>query len=264
MPKKKVPKRSGALKFPDSAAEAIAAIHGLIDHPPTDPVECHMAHTLAIFALTHNAAGIAGNPDDLRELLRLEERMAGVRGGGRNAGEEFSRLIRDVSEFVSDAAPDRADPHPTFAAAREADPGSESVWKSLEMLADHALGKINGKRARSRSAASMRGDAWRQLADICCVVREPAWMALAKTTAADAKASEAERLGALELVANFAGTGGLDDETLALLDKMVAEAPSRDFLVDLMQLRIELGLSHQSQALMAVEAWDEDEDDPEE
>jgi hypothetical protein len=94
--------------------------------------------------------------------------------------------------------------------------------------------------------------------------RRPAHLPLALETAADKRRLEVEREGAIQFLAAYWADEDPDKATIDLLEDLRKNPPNRDFLVTVLQARIELGLDDEMTALFDVEDWDDAEDEGEE
>jgi hypothetical protein len=74
---------------------------------------------------------------------------------------------------------------------------------------------------------------------------------------ADYRASIGERTAAVGFLPEYWSGDDCDEATASLLDALTDNPPDRDFLVGVMQARIELGLEDEFGALCAVDDWDD-------
>lgn len=110
----------------------------------------------------------------------------------------------------------------------------------------------------------MKSNVRMTLGELFHFCRRPAHLALALETAADKRRPDGEREGAIQFLPAYWAYEDPDKATADLLEDLRKNPPNRDFLVTVLQARIELGLDEAMTALFDAEDWDDAEDDGEE
>jgi hypothetical protein len=215
------------------------------------------------FAISHlfrQSEKIVGDVETLRVVLAAAAEVEAFRGkGSKSAASLFSRGVAWLVYQTKDRLPRSSitpDLFPQEEELREISKDT-NVLECLEALAAHAFARIQGPPVRSRHAGELRAMAWGALGDIADTLRRPEFLAHALKVAADKRASTEERIAVVEFLSEYWGGDVPDQATASLLQELKDSPPDRDFLVAVMQARIELGLDEELGALSAVEDWDE-------
>jgi hypothetical protein len=214
----------------------------------------------AILNLFRDAEKIVGDLETLRAVLALAAEVEAFRGkGSQSAASHFSRGVAWLVFKTKDRLPQSSITPDLFPQEDELLEISKdtNVPECLEALAAHAFARTQGPPVRSRHAGELRAMAWGMLGDISDILRRPEFLIHALTVAADKRASTEERIAAVEFLPEYWGGDVPDQATAGLLQELKDSPPDRDFLVAVMQARIELGLDEELGALFAVEDWDD-------
>lgn len=99
--------------------------------------------------------------------------------------------------------------------------------------------------------------AWDTLGKLADILRRPELHAHALKVAEDPRASIEERTAAVNFLPEYWGGDDPDGATVTLLEKLEKDPPDRDFLVTVLQARIELGLGDEFGAMSAIDDWDD-------
>ncbi len=216
--------------------------------------------SFAISNLFKQSEKIVGDFESLRAVLAAAAEVEAFRGkGSQSAASLFSRGVAWLVYQTKDRLPRSSITPDLFPQQDELLEISKdtNVLECLEALAAHAFARTQGPPVRSRHAGELRAMAWGMLGDIADILRRPEFLAHALKIAADKRASTEERTVAVSFMPEYWGGDAPDKTTVDLLQELKDSPPDRDFLVTVMQARIELGLDEELGALFAVEDWDD-------
>jgi|GEM_PF-713171 len=247
-----MPADSSVLSAIQALRKAIAA-PGQKDRPRSEL-------SFAILNLFQQTEKIVGDIETLRAVLAVAPEIEAFRGkGSQSAASEFSRCVIWLVYQAKDRLPQfkiTPDLFPQEAELLEIAKETD-VLECLEALASHAHARTQGPPVRSRHAGVLRAMAWGVLGDIADILRRQEFLAHALKVAADKRASIAERIAAVGFLPEYWRGDDPDEATADLLQELKESPPDRDFLVTVMQARIELGLDEEWGSLFAVEEWDD-------
>lgn len=188
--------------------------------------------------------------------------MEAYRGkGSQFATREFAFGVVALAHRVKERLPQSAKNRELFPKEKEVSAAAGDVLQCLNMLSDHFFERVRGPRVRSRHAAGLRALAWQGLESITEVCRRPEHLAHAREVAADPRAADDEREAAVEFLVGYWGADDPDEATVAVLRELETNPACRRMLVGVMQAQIDLGLNDEFGALMAVEDWDEEQEE---
>lgn len=216
--------------------------------------------SFAISNLFRQSEKIVGDTETLRAVLAAAAEVEAFRGkGSQSAALIFSRSVAWLAYPTKERLPRSKITPDLFPQEEELLEilQDRDVLECLEALAAHAFARTQGPPVRSRHAGELRAMAWGMLGDISDILRRPEFLAHALNVAADKRASTEERIAVVEFLPEYWGGDVPDQATAGLLQELKDSPPDRDFLVAVMQARIELGLDEELGALSAVEDWDE-------
>lgn len=215
--------------------------------------------------LFRNPGGILECEETLDAVLALAREIEVYRGKGsqilqREFDDHLGGLLYHAEFETFEAAPEPdlfpVDREPTLP------PAATPFW--AEKLSDYFFERVQGKPARSLHTAVLKSNAWSILGELSGIYRRSEPLSLALRTAADKRRADEEREGAIRFLAAYWAQEDPDKATVDLLESLRQDPPNRSFLVTVLQVRIDLGLSDEMEALLEVEDWDDEEDEGEE
>ena len=244
-----------------SIQKSIQAARKVITAP--DPGERgQFALYRAVDKLFQNPKKITANLESIEALLAFAPEIEAFRGkGSQMAAHRFARLISHlIYPLTERLRPSESTPD-LFIKEAGVPSSAQDVIDCLATLAAHAFSRTQGPPVRSRHAGELRALAWESLKDISEVLRRPEHLAHSCKVAADKRASIVERIAAVEFLSEYWGNEDPDEPTANLLLELEKDSPDRSFLVTVLQAQIDLGLGDELGALLAVEDWDENEEE---
>lgn len=249
-----------AQSIPAELASAIAKIREAMT-TPENKKEKHRLYS-AVTSLSRLSHEIARSPASLAAVLALAPEIKAYRGkGAQDAAHNFALVLASLPRDIMERLPLSEDDPDHFLQEHEIPESARDVVECLDMLAAHAFAETKGPTARSRLTVKLRVFAWETLELISEILRRPAHLAHAFEVAENPRASSEERGAALGfLVTNCGDDPG--PELVALLDRLLKSPPDREFLITVLQARIDLGLDDELGALAIAGDWD-DEYEPE-
>jgi len=214
-----------------------------------------------ILDLFREPARILEDAESLDAVLALAPEIEAYRGKG-------SQILQRVFNESLGSLLFHARPKATGSSSAELFPpdpeipnsgGASPEW--AERLSEHFFARVQGKPARTRHAAGLRGSAWLALGELSRFLRRPEHLHLALETAASIRNSAEERESAVQFLVDYWAEEDPDEATVGLLERLRKNPPNRDFLVTILQAQIDLGLNDEFGALMEVDDWDEEDGD---
>jgi len=203
----------------------------------------------AMFELGAYAPVILTEPIALDAVLELSHAIAQYRGKGTQIlADEFIRLIHRLI-FESNGE--------LSSGNRYSDEAVANPFKKITTL---AFGHVNGKRARTKRAASVREGYWQILTEIREQFSMPEVLDFAQRVAIDDKASIPERRGALAYLLDSWDEEQPDSKTSSAIETIRDDAPSRDLLFMILDAGVQSGSLDEMSALFELEDWDEKND----
>lgn len=252
------------MPVPPSIQKSIKAFRAFIARGGGEGKESFSAYALNL-ELFRNPGCILESEETLDAVLALAPEIETYRGKGSQViqkafNQSLGSLLYDarLEAFEASPAPD------LFPDGSESPAPSASPPFWAEKLSDYFLARVQGRLVRSRLAGRLKFDAWMTLSELSHFCRRPAHLPLALETAADKRRPDVEREGAIQFLAAYWADEAPDKATIDLLEDLHLNPPNRDFLVTVLQARIELGLDDEMGALFDVEDWDDAEDEGEE
>lgn len=202
-----------------------------------------------MFELGAYAPVILTEPSALDAVLELARDIEPYRGKGTQILADefirlFHRLILEANEEFSSGN--------TYS--------DETVANNFKKITTLAFGHVNGKRARTKRAASVREGYWEILTEMREQFIMPEVLDLAQHVALDDKASIPERRGALTYLLDSWDEEQPDEKTLSVIEIIRENAPSRDVLFMILDAGVESGDLGEMTALFELEDWDEKND----
>jgi hypothetical protein len=252
------------MPVPPSIRKSIQAIRTFLASGGSE-VARNSSPYLLYHDLFRNPGRLLESEETLDALLALAPEIEAYRGKGSQILQKgYNRSLGGLLFHARLEALEASPAPDLFSIVSESPvaPAAPPYWS--EKLSDYFLERVRGTPVRSMHAAGLRSGAWLILGELSRICRRPGHLALALETAADKRKPDAEREGAIQFLAAYWADEDPDKSTTDLLEDLRKDPPNRDFLVTVLQARIELGLDDEMTALFDVEDWDDAEDDGEE
>lgn len=249
------------MPIPPSTLKYIRAVRKLISSGGVAKSADRELYTL-IQRLFQNSAKIVNDAETLDAVLALAADFETYRGKGAQYGTRafYDRLSGLFYHAPVDAA--GAVKHGVeYPSEAPSPPRSVTAIPWFEKLGDYFFQRVHGPRVRSQHAGDLRRMAWGALGDLSEFAKHPELLAHAQKVAADSRAAEAEREGAVMFMSEYWAGEDPDHATAELLWKLEENPPSRSFLVTVLQAQIDLGLNDEFGGLFAVGEWDDAEEE---
>lgn len=248
------------MPVPPSIKKSIKAFRAFIARGGGGGKESFSPYALSL-ELFRNPGRILKSEETLDAVLALAPEIEAYRGkGSQIIQKSFNRSLTSLLFHARLETAKTAATPDLFSIVNESPdpPASAPFW--AEKLSDYFLERVQGKPVRSVLAGRLKSNAWMTLGELSHVCRRPAHLALALETAADKRRPDVEREGAIQFLAAYWADEDPDKATIDLLEDLRLNPPNRDFLVIVLQVRIELGLDDAVGALFDVDDWDDAED----
>lgn len=217
---------------------------------------------LLIHKLFENPDKIVSDAETLDAILALAVEFEAYRGKGSQYGiKEFYQRLSGLYYHAPIDPPEPEKRDGKFPAEVTGPPSPASAIPWFEKLSGYFFQRVQGPPVRSQRAGYLRRMAWDSLGDLSGLARHPEHLAHAHKVAADTRAAEEEREGAVMFMSEYWAGEEPDQATAELLWKLEKNPPSRGFLVTVLQAQIELDLNNEFGALVAVDDWDDAEEE---
>jgi hypothetical protein len=248
------------MPIPPATFKKIQAIRNFISSGGADGISEPGLHLL-IHKLFQKPDKIVSDAETLDAILALAVDFEAYRGKGSQYGiREFYLRLSGLYYHAPIGPPEPEKRCEVSPAEVSSSPSSASAIPWFEKLGGYFFQRVQGPPVRSQRAGYLRRMAWGALGDLSTLARRPEHLAHAQKVAADSRAADEEREGAVMFMAEYWEKEDPDQATAELLWKLEENPPSRGFLVTVLQTQIDLGLNDEFGALFAVGEWDDAEE----